>query len=106
MRFSLRTLMILMAIVAAYFSAYRSCGQHSAFPPMFGQEGIHGRMYPAKWQVVLFQPAGMLESIVRGREVVVCHNPQEPRTMFRFAIRDVLWLMVVVGMGVVLWLEH
>ena len=26
--------------------------------------------------------------------------------MFRFTIRDVLWLMVVVGMGVMLWLQH
>lgn len=26
--------------------------------------------------------------------------------MFRFTIRDVLWLMVVVGMGVVWWRNH
>jgi hypothetical protein len=26
--------------------------------------------------------------------------------MFRFTIRDVLWLMVVVGMGVGWWVEH
>ena len=26
--------------------------------------------------------------------------------MFRFTIRDVLWLMVVVGLAVMLWLEH
>jgi hypothetical protein len=26
--------------------------------------------------------------------------------MFRFTIRDVLWLMVVVGMGLVWWLDH
>jgi hypothetical protein len=26
--------------------------------------------------------------------------------MFRFTIRDVLWLMVVVGMGAALWIEH
>ncbi len=26
--------------------------------------------------------------------------------MFRFTIRDLLWLMVVVGLAVMLWLEH
>ena len=26
--------------------------------------------------------------------------------MFRFTIRDVLWLMVVVAMGVAWWLDH
>jgi hypothetical protein len=26
--------------------------------------------------------------------------------MFRFTIRDVLWLMVVVGMGVGWWIDH
>jgi hypothetical protein len=26
--------------------------------------------------------------------------------MFRFTIRDVLWLTVVVGLGIGLWLEH
>jgi hypothetical protein len=26
--------------------------------------------------------------------------------MFRFTIRGVLWLMVVVGLGVALWIEH
>jgi hypothetical protein len=26
--------------------------------------------------------------------------------MFRFTIRDMLWLMVVVGMGVVLWIDR
>jgi hypothetical protein len=26
--------------------------------------------------------------------------------MFRFTIRDVLWLTVVVGLAVALWLEH
>lgn len=26
--------------------------------------------------------------------------------MFRFTIRDVLWLTVVVGLAVMLWLEH
>jgi len=26
--------------------------------------------------------------------------------MFRFTIRDVLWLMVVVGLGVALWIER
>ena len=30
--------------------------------------------------------------------------PNEEPTMFRFTIRDVLWLMVVVGMAVTLWL--
>src|SRR5262245_31599194 len=31
--------------------------------------------------------------------------PSEP-PMFRFTIRDVLWLMIAVGLGVCLWLEH
>jgi len=29
-----------------------------------------------------------------------------PASMFRFTIRDVLWLTVVVALGVALWIEH
>src|SRR5262245_13346251 len=36
------------------------------------------------------------------------HNPYAPSamTMFRFTIRDVLWLMVVVGLAVGWWIER
>src|SRR5260221_8520694 len=33
-------------------------------------------------------------------------NIQSPAPMFRFTIRDLLWLLVVVGMGVSWWVDH
>src|SRR5436190_22276132 len=33
-------------------------------------------------------------------------NLNGPSPMFRFTVRDVLWLMVVVGLAVSLWIEH
>jgi hypothetical protein len=39
--------------------------------------------------------------------MIADRNQSSPRSsMFRFTIRDVLWLMVVVGLGIAWWLER